>query len=291
MISRLLKLVNGNILILAVMSFPCSATTFRKISDGDLTPPNTVAVNQNFDNARLEFLNAVHKSSTETIHGYKYFVDPVNFINQTSTAATITILTVTTGTITNIVSSSIGTNQLVYNNGTKLVGSSSMTFNGSTVSFSVPLDMNSHKIANLTNGAASTDAAAFGQIPLAASQTNQETGTSNTVFVTPGVQQFHQSATKGWVKFDVSAVIQASYNVSSITDSGAGTWVVNWTVAFSTSNYSANAAFVGTATGDRHAIIDGQAAGTLNVGSCVVTTGARSESGVTSMFVQAWGDE
>lgn len=110
----------------------------------------------------------------------------------------------------------------------------------SSPAFSGQLDMNSHKITELSNGTASSDAAAFGQIPVVATQANQETGTSNTVFVSPGVQQYHTSAAKAWVVFRGTGTVAAlaSYNVSSITDNGDGDYTVNFTTAFSSANFA-----------------------------------------------------
>lgn len=74
----------------------------------------------------------------------------------------------------------------------------------------------------------------------AATQSDQVTGTSTALAVTPGRQQFHASAAKVWVSFTAATgAILASYNVSSVTRSGAGAYVVNYTTAFSTANYAA----------------------------------------------------
>ena len=70
-----------------------------------------------------------------------------------------------------------------------------------------------------------------------ASQADQEAGTSTTTFVSPGRQQFHQSAAKAWVLFNASVVVSASYNVSSVTDIGTGAWSPNMTTAFSSAGY------------------------------------------------------
>lgn len=77
-------------------------------------------------------------------------------------------------------------------------------------------------------------------IPIAATQAQQETGTATTVFVSPGVQQYHPSAAKAWVKVTGAGTpaIAASYNVTSVTDVGPGSFTVNFTVAFSSINYS-----------------------------------------------------
>jgi hypothetical protein len=80
-----------------------------------------------------------------------------------------------------------------------------------------------------------------------AAQSDQETGTSTTLFVSPGRQQYHKSAAKGWGMYDQSSgtasLSSPSYNVSSITDGATGVATVNWTTAFSTAVYS----FVGFA--------------------------------------------
>lgn len=74
----------------------------------------------------------------------------------------------------------------------------------------------------------------------AATQAEQEAGSSITAFTSPGTQQYHPSAAKFWVLYTtISATsITASYNVTSLTDNGTGDTTINYTVAFSTANYS-----------------------------------------------------
>jgi hypothetical protein len=78
---------------------------------------------------------------------------------------------------------------------------------------------------------------------LIATQANQETGSSTTLLVTPGRQQYHQSAAKAWVYFDASSGTPTapssatSYNVASITDGGVGVFTPTWTTAFSSATY------------------------------------------------------
>ena len=72
----------------------------------------------------------------------------------------------------------------------------------------------------------------------AATQAEQETGSSTSVFVSPGRQQYHASACKGWVNCGVSANITASYNVSGVTDAGAGVVWVSWATDFSSGNHA-----------------------------------------------------
>lgn len=75
--------------------------------------------------------------------------------------------------------------------------------------------------------------------PTAASASDQETGSSTTVFTNPAVQQRHASAAKAWVKFTGSTgAILASYNVASVTRHGTGAYTVNFSTAFSSVDFS-----------------------------------------------------
>lgn len=73
----------------------------------------------------------------------------------------------------------------------------------------------------------------------AASQSDQETGTSTTTYVSPGRQQFHQSACKAWVVYTsiTTTTNQASYNITSLTDNGTGDTTVTIATDFSSSSY------------------------------------------------------
>jgi hypothetical protein len=73
----------------------------------------------------------------------------------------------------------------------------------------------------------------------AATKAEQETGSSTTVAVTPGRQHNHDSAVKAWVRFTGStgAITGTAYNVSSVSRSAAGTYVINFTTAFANTNY------------------------------------------------------
>ena len=97
------------IALLSVVLIPSGlfGASLRSVSDGDLTKPNTAAVNQNFKNINDELSNTVHKTSTETIRGYKYFVDPVDFGTTTADGVTTSTITATSGTITGLSVSTI----------------------------------------------------------------------------------------------------------------------------------------------------------------------------------------
>lgn len=71
----------------------------------------------------------------------------------------------------------------------------------------------------------------------AASQAEQEAGSSTNVFASPGTQQFHVSAAKLWCRWDNTGTIQGSSNVDSVTDVGVGEWTINITTDFADTDY------------------------------------------------------
>lgn len=77
------------------------------------------------------------------------------------------------------------------------------------------------------------------QTLFAASQSQQEAGSSNAVNVTPGRQHFHKSAAKAWINFNGSGTPteRDSYGISSITDNGTGNYTLNFTTSFSAATY------------------------------------------------------
>jgi hypothetical protein len=85
-----------------------------------------------------------------------------------------------------------------------------------------------------------------------ASKTVMEAATALDVFVTPGRQQYHPGSIK--VGANVSGdgtTILASYNTSSIVDSGTGLLTINFTTAFSSTSFAA----IGTLTTDSTLIL------------------------------------
>lgn len=71
-----------------------------------------------------------------------------------------------------------------------------------------------------------------------ATQSDQETATSTTTAVSPGRQHFHPSAAKCWLNCDNAGTINASYNITSITDTGTGVVTVTIATDFSSANYA-----------------------------------------------------
>lgn len=127
----------------------------------------------------------------------------------------------------------------------------------------------------------------------AAAQSDQETGTSTTTSVTPGRQQFHPSAAKMWAYVTVSGgtpSLDASYNVTSITDTSAGNVTITIATDFSSANYAAIANAV-TAGGVSHvaSVKTGQAAGSLVVRTYLGSAGTDTDN--INLAVVAFGDQ
>lgn len=79
------------------------------------------------------------------------------------------------------------------------------------------------------------------QSVLSAVQATQATGTSTALFVTPGVQKYHDSAAKFWAYSILSAGVpqtSATFNISSIGDTATGKATFNFTTSFSSANWS-----------------------------------------------------
>jgi hypothetical protein len=92
-----------------------------------------------------------------------------------------------------------------------------------------------------SNGAGAAPTFQAVSSPSAATQAEQETGTATNVYVSPGRQQYHASACKSWLEYNHvtgTPTINSSFNVSSLTDTGAGKVGVNFTVAFSGTSYA-----------------------------------------------------
>lgn len=67
-------------------------------------------------------------------------------------------------------------------------------------------------------------------------QSEMEAASSNTLAVTPGRLHYHPGVAKVWGRFDTAGNLTSGYNISSITDGGAGLGTVNFTTAFSSAS-------------------------------------------------------
>lgn len=129
--------------------------------------------------------------------------------------------------------------------------------------------------------------------PTAASQSDQETGTSTTVYVSPGRQQYHQSAAKFWSKFDGTGTPSSitSYNLSSITDNGVGDYTLNFTVSFSSANYcSVGGQQIQTGALYSNVGFASSSTGSINV-QCINIDPVNAKSDSTQICVACFGDQ
>lgn len=126
----------------------------------------------------------------------------------------------------------------------------------------------------------------------AADQTAMEAASSTTSAVTPGRQHYHPGMAKVWAYITVSGgtpSLDASYNVTSITDTSAGNVTVTIGNDFSSANYAAIASGV-TSSGAAHmaTVRTGQAAGSFIVRTFATSTGADTDN--INLSVVAFGD-
>lgn len=78
----------------------------------------------------------------------------------------------------------------------------------------------------------------FNSLTGAATQAEQETGSSTTAVVTPGRQHYHPSAAKCWAVIrGTDGVVLASYNITSVSRTGTGTYTVTIATDFSSADY------------------------------------------------------
>jgi len=126
----------------------------------------------------------------------------------------------------------------------------------------------------------------------AASQAQQETGTSTAVYVSPGTQEFHPSAAKFWVNADTAGNVDASYNVTSVTDTGTGQLTVTIATDFSSANWACLATMEFSMSDGNFKSI---AVDTIAAGSVLVEvwkeSGTDSTSDPTAWHVAGFGDQ
>lgn len=139
----------------------------------------------------------------------------------------------------------------------------------------------------------------------AATQAEQETGTSTLVAVTPGRQHFHPSAAKFWARCAGAGTLTESFNMTSVTDTGVGNLDGTIATDFSTATWCLIASIVTdvldqSASGDfknKVINIDAQAAGTFSIvcGWWTISTTAAntdvSASDPISYNIAGFGDQ
>jgi hypothetical protein len=128
----------------------------------------------------------------------------------------------------------------------------------------------------------------------AATQAEMETATSNTVAATPLNTNWHPGVVKTWLKCSGDGLtINASRNITSITDTSAGIVTVTIATDFSSANYSINGTAQSSsseAPGMKYIHISSQAAGSF-VGTSGVEPSASGPSDPLSYYFACLGDQ
>ena len=183
-----------------------------------------------------------------TVDGYD-IVGPVTITGATTTAAISSTTIAASGLITANANldvkngASAGATIKAYedsDNGTNYVGLKAPDSLAASTTYLLPSADGTSGQYLQTNGSATLSFSTVTSVS-AATQAEQETGTSTTVYVTPGRQHYHDSAAKFWVSFNSAGTIGDSFNTTSITDSGTGQWSVNVATDFSSINWSCHA--------------------------------------------------
>ena len=111
----------------------------------------------------------------------------------------------------------------------------------------------------------------------AATQAEQEAGSSTTTFVSPGRQQYHPSAAKAWgaVANSGTPTLEASYNITSLTDNGVGDTTVTIATDFSGADYSVVIQTGGNGTSTKgHTSCDDRVAGSFTASTANAANGS-----------------
>jgi hypothetical protein len=170
------------------------------------------------------------------------------------------------------------------------------TDNGSNkVTVVAPAALAADRVATLPDKTGTI--AMISDVPAAASASEQEAATDAEKYVTPATQHRHPSAAKAWLHSKLSAgapQVSAAYNVTSITDDGAGLYRINLTTAFSSTAWAALLSCQGNgATDGLSAIRNGAATYyTASVLGVVCFTGTSSAAADPESFTFAgYGDQ
>lgn len=121
-----------------------------------------------------------------------------------------------------------------------------------------------------------------------AGQAEMEAANDGGYIVNPADFKYHPGVAKGWINFNGTGTIaiNASYNVSSISDGGTGVYTVTWDVDFSSANYAHSTS---CAIGSGHVNASAAAAGSSNVTCRTTTSGAALDS--NHIQISAFGDQ
>jgi len=130
-------------------------------------------------------------------------------------------------------------------------------------------------------------------IAQSADQAAVEAASSTIKFVSPGRQQFHPSAAKCWVHAGITGNIIASYNISSVTDTGTGVATINISTDFSTANWCCVVGGLGPSsilTDAKHISCTAMLAGSIELSAFDSAPNPNLED-PTAYFMAGFGDQ
>jgi len=149
--------------------------------------------------------------------------------------------------------------------------------------------------SKLTGALPAISGASLTGLLAAASEAEVTTGTSTSKAVTPGTQIFHDLHAKASATFDVGGTLVQAVNVSGVTDTGTGDWLIAWNPDFDDANYTAVMGLM-SGTNDVHVMSSElQTGATMRItnrlaGSQALTDPASSGGTSAHLMVVAWGD-
>lgn len=158
---------------------------------------------------------------------------------------------------------------------------------------SCPISDGSADQVLITDGAGSLS---FSDI-VSASQSNMESASNIELPVSSSNLNYHPGIAKAWVTATAAGSIDASHNVDSVTDSGSGIWSVDWTNAFSDTDYIVIASVeLTTATTSSGMVATVSTANPATVSSVKIDTwrtsdNNRGDTNVINIHVIAYGDQ
>lgn len=134
-------------------------------------------------------------------------------------------------------------------------------------------------------------AGAPGSSPTAAIQTEMEAASDNTKMVTPANANWHPGVAKAWIKCNYAGAVQASHNITSITDSGTGQVTITIGTDFSSADYAVVCTNLNWDARLSHVR-------TQNAGSLLILTSTfnytnppPADADATNLFVVCYGDQ
>lgn len=217
-----------------VNAFSLVGTTWIPYSNGSVlgTMANLAytAVNQNLTMSSKH----VAFASTSVSSGTPDFATSGNVVTLSSTATANTLGTVQAGFIGVV---HYGVAITITHNGTSRILPTGANIATAVGDVEIVLSLGSGNWRTIAYMRASGEAL----VGTAASTAQMETGSSNAVFVTPGRQHYHFSATKASINWVNTGTLTNNwdYGVSGVSDTGAGRVQVTFDSAFDTAFYPA----------------------------------------------------